>query len=95
MPKLVTLPPQASGKQAFKPTADEIAEWVKLLGSVKKGDDWIVSDQEGNNRQAASRYGKLYETAILEAMPDGTTIQRRTYETENEGAFRFALRIAA
>lgn len=93
MPSLVTLPPAASGRQSFRPADEEINEWIKLLGTVKAGDDWIVCDQQFNNRQAASRYGKLYEEIISEKTKKD--VQRRAYETDEEGVFRFALRLAA
>jgi hypothetical protein len=94
MPSLVTLPPASNGRQSFKPTEAEIKDWLDMLGKVKGGDDWIVSDQSFNNRQAASRYGKLYEDAIKEADPKAD-VSRRAYETDEEGVFRFALRLAA
>lgn len=93
MPSLVTLPPATSGRQSFQPAEAEIEEWIKLLKTVKAGDDWIVSDQTFNNRQAASRYGKMYEARIAEKT--GAEVQRRAYETDVEDQYRFALRLAA
>jgi hypothetical protein len=93
MPSLITLPPPASGRQSFSPSEAEIDEWVSLFKKVKAGDDWIVSDQTFNNRQAASRMGKVYETKISEKT--GQEVTRRAYETDEEGVYRFALRLAA
>lgn len=93
MPKIITLPPSSSGRQGFKPSDREIKDWIDVLGKAKENDDWVVSDQDFNNRQAASRYGKLYEDAITEQTKK--EVKRRSYETDAEGVFRFALKYAA